>query len=84
VTSERSTDTKKIKPIPVKAAKLLWLAQQNLEGEYDTMEVFNTLPSMYTEEKWAELKAKRRCDLNIEHLYWLSRFNPQNQDGYYL
>lgn len=48
------------------------------------MEVFNTLPSMYTEERWAELKAKRRCDLNIEHLFWLSRFNPQNQDGYHL
>ena len=48
------------------------------------MEVFDTLPSMYTQEKWAQLQTKRRCDLNFEHLYWLSRFDPQNQDGYHL
>ena len=48
------------------------------------MGVFDTLPSMYTEEKWKELQAKKRCDLNFEDLYWLSRFDPKNQDGHNL
>ena len=48
------------------------------------MEVFDTLPSMYTVKKWEELKAKKRSELNFEHLYWLSRFAPTNQDGHHL
>ena len=48
------------------------------------MEVCNTLPSMYTEEKWKELQAKQRSELSFEHLYWLSRFDPKNQDGHTL
>lgn len=54
------------------------------EGNYNTMSVFDSLPSMYTEEKWEELKEKKRSDLKFEHLYWLSRFEPQNRDGYFL
>ena len=46
------------------------------EGNYNTMSVFDSLPSMYTEEKWEELKEKKRSDLKFEHLYWLSRFEP--------
>ena len=48
------------------------------------MSVFETLPSKYTEERWKELKAKKRNELSLEHLYWLSRFEPKNQDGYHL
>jgi len=48
------------------------------------MDVFNTLPSMYTKEKWDELQAYRRCDLSYEHLFWLSRFDPKPNDGHLL
>lgn len=48
------------------------------------MEVFDSLPSMYTQDKWKELQEKRRCDLKFEELYWLSRFDPKNQDGHNL
>ena len=48
------------------------------------MEVFDTLPTMYTKEKWDELKDKRRVDLSFEHLYWLSRYDPKPTDGHHL
>jgi hypothetical protein len=48
------------------------------------MAVFETLPSMYTKEKFEDLQSKRRCDLTFEYLYWLSRFDPQAQDGHHL
>ena len=81
--SDRSKSDKPRAP-PLKPWEMLMRGHDNIEGMYNTMEVFNTIPSMYTEKKWQELQAKRRCDLNFEHLYWLSRFDPQNQDGHHL
>lgn len=54
------------------------------EKGYNTMEVFDSLPSMYTKDKWEALQKKRRCDLNFENLYWLSRYDPKPTDGHHL
>ena len=72
--SRRSVTIPKEKPL--NPATLLAQKQQLYEGQFNTMAVFDSLPSMYTQEKWTELQQKRRCDLNFEHLYWLSRFDP--------
>ena len=74
----------KSKAPPLKPHELLRKRQIENNAGFNTMEVFDSLPSMYTQEKWAQLQTKRRSDLNFEHLYWLSRFDPQNQDGYHL
>ena len=63
---------------------LLATKQTNVINGFNTMEVFDTLPSMYTPERWQELQAKRRSDLNFEHLYWLSRYDPKPTDGHHL
>ena len=64
--------------------RLLTHKQPHYQGNFNTMAVFETLPSMYTKEKFEDLKSKRRCDLTFEYLYWLSRFDPEAQDGHHL
>ena len=64
--------------------RLLEKKQSHYEGDFNTMEVFNTLTSMYTKERWEELQAKRRGDLNFDHLYWVSRYDPRPNDGYHM
>ena len=48
------------------------------------MEVFDSLPSMYTKERWEELQKQRRNNLKFEYLYWLSRYDPKPSDGHIL
>lgn len=69
----------------VSPATLLRNKQAHFDkNDWNTMEVFNTLPSMYTKERWEELQAKKRSDLSLEHLYWLSRYDPKPTDGHHL
>ena len=91
-TEELSLQKKSSRRIPIlkdsnrviRPAESLMRREKVFEGEFNTMSVFDTLPSMYTEERWAELKEKKRSDLKFENLYWLSRFEPQNRDGFFM
>ena len=65
-------------------AKKLKVKMDMYEGYFEPMEEFESLPSMYTKEKWAELNKTHRGKLAFENLYWLSRYDPKPNDGHLL
>ena len=65
-------------------AKKLKVKMDMYEGYFEPMEEFSSLPSMYTKEKWEELKKTHRGKLAFDNLYWLSRYDPKPNDGHLL